>query len=474
METIQDQKIDEKKKGQKSSETGFSFRNTSISKKFTLLVCFLLTLTMCVFWLISNYNTQNILRQQADSLGQSLAAQTASQLTELILANDLISMNVILANLTTNSAIKEAYVINIDNELLASASSNELQVPLIIPLPVRLKNLQVEYSAPISLADSIAGFVRLRLDLRYIEAGLINNLIFIVGATGLMLIVSIAITTTYFKYLISFPSTLLSYYLSKIRNGEVEKCPEPSHQDELSLVIRQYNVTAEFLAQNTFLTNIAIKHPRTKNESYKTTSREQDTTLVRICLSNFEYLVSTLSEERTKNLLNNYYFYSGKVSQLYNGSVFHCSDDEVLISFNNEQSSDEHAFYAIRAAQLFLEVMRDTNDVLENATIAKYSLAVHSGNFLNGFYSPVTQRMNMLSGRTLDTLRAIAKECPENSVLLSISAFEHTGAGTRIDAEEFETSGEVEVKTFLASDPISDHRALLETQATQLIELYSN
>ena len=181
METIQDQKIDEKNKGQKSSETGFTFRNTSISRKFTLLVCFLLTLTMCVFWLISNYSTQNILRQQADSLGQSLAAHTASQLTELILANDLISMNVILANLTTNSAIKEAYVINIDNELLASASNNELPVPLIIPLPVRLKNLQVEYSAPISLADSIAGFVRLRLDLRYIEAGLINNLIFIVN-----------------------------------------------------------------------------------------------------------------------------------------------------------------------------------------------------------------------------------------------------------------------------------------------------
>ena len=82
--------------------------------------------------------------------------------------------------------------------------------------------------------------------------------------------------------------------------------------------------------------------------------------------------------------------------------------------------------------------------------------------------------MDMLSGKTLDTLRAIAKECPENSVLLSISTFEHAGAGTRIDAEEFESSGEVDVKTFLASDPIYDHRALLETQATQLIELYSN
>ena len=474
METIQDQKIEEKEKSQKSSETGFIPRNASISDKFTLLVCVLLTLTMCVFWLLSNYNTQNILRQQADSLGQSLTEQTASQLTELILANDLISMNVILTNLLANSAIKEIYVINIENELLASASNSEPQVPLIIPLPVHLKNLQVEYSAPISLADSIAGFVRLRLDLRYIEAGLINNLIFIVGATILMLIASIAITNTYFKYLISFPSTLLSYYLSKIRKGEIETCPEPSGQDELSHVIRQFNVTAEFLAQNTFLTNIAIKKPITVNEPYKTFPGEQDITLVRICMSNFEYLVSTLSEEKTTNLLNSYYFYSGKVSQLYNGVVFHCSADEVLISFDGTQSSDERAFYAVSAAQLFLEVVGNINDVAGKSAVAKYTLAVHSGNALNGFYSPVTQSKNMLSGKTLDTLRTIAKECPENSILLSISTFEHTGAGSHIEAEEFETSGALDIRTFIASDPISDHRILLEKQAAQLINLYSN
>ena len=474
METIQDQKIEEKEKGQKSSETGFSPRNASISKKFTLLVCFLLTLTMCVFWLISNYNTQNILRQQADSLGQSLTEQTASQLTELILANDLISINVILTDLLANSAIKEIYVINIENELLASASNSEPQVPLIIPLPIQLKNLQVEYSAPISLADSIAGFVRLRLDLRYIEAGLINNLVFIIGATILILIASIAITNTYFKYLISFPSTLLSFYLGKIRKGEIEACPEPSGQDELSLVIQQFNVTAKFLAQNTFLTSIAIKKPKTVHEPYKPFPGEEDITLVRICMSNFEYLVSTLSEEETTNLLNSYYFYSGKVSQLYNGVVFHCSEDEVLISFDGTHSSDEQAFYAICAAQLFLEVMGNTNGVSEKSTIAKYSLAVHSGNVLNGFYSPITQSMDMLSGKTLDTLRAIAKECPENSVLLSMSTFEHTGAGSRVEAEEFETSGEIDIRTFIASDPISDHRILLEEQSAQLIKLYSN
>ena len=72
---------------------------------------------MCVFWLISNYNTQNILRQQADNFGKLLAQQTAIQLTELVLANDMISMNVILGNLARNSSIGEIAV-RLDKEEL--------------------------------------------------------------------------------------------------------------------------------------------------------------------------------------------------------------------------------------------------------------------------------------------------------------------------------------------------------------------
>ena len=48
---------------------------------------------MCVFWLISSYSNRSLLQQQADGLGRALAEQTAMHLTELVLANDLISVN---------------------------------------------------------------------------------------------------------------------------------------------------------------------------------------------------------------------------------------------------------------------------------------------------------------------------------------------------------------------------------------------
>ena len=137
MEAIQNEEQEEKQVEDLHTTTTQS-STKQISRKFTFAICLLLILAMCIFWLISSFNTQNLLRQQADGLGQSLARQTAAQLTELMLANDLISMNVVLGNLARDSSIAEVSVVNVDNEIMASASGSEMQVETLIPLPFSL------------------------------------------------------------------------------------------------------------------------------------------------------------------------------------------------------------------------------------------------------------------------------------------------------------------------------------------------
>ena len=281
----------------------------------------LVLLAMCVFWLITNYNTQNLLRQQADRLGQTLAQQTAIQLTELVLANDLISMNVVLNSLTRNSTIAEVRVLSISNEVIAASTGTPAPVNSFIPLPFTLTRLQAQYQAPINLANSIAGFVQVQLDLSYIEATLVNNLLFVIAATILLMIVALALITTYFQYLVSFPANLLAYAISNIRKGEIETCPEPDNNNELSAAIRQFNATAEFLAQNTFLDNFGRRRPVDDSQVAKFVPGKQDSTLLCVRMANFHYLASTLNETLMVNLLNKFNFLMGKVSQLYNGTV---------------------------------------------------------------------------------------------------------------------------------------------------------
>ncbi|MCG8325512.1 MAG: hypothetical protein MI673_08345 [Thiotrichales bacterium] len=450
-------------------------RKAKLSLKFSVAVCLLVLLSMCVFWLISSYHTRNVLQQQADRLGPTLARQTAMQLTELVLANDLISINVVLGNLTHDSAIAEIAVLNIDNEVMAIAS-NAMAVPVpVIPLPFDLAGLQNEYTAEVAVSDSTAGHVRLSLDLSHIETTLINNLLFVIAATLVLLVLAAVLTNTYFQYLVVFPARLLSFALSNIRKGEIETCPEPKNDNELSGAIRQFNATAEFLAQNTFLYNIGRGIPESDKDIFETQPGRQTVTLLVIKMSNFQYLASTRSEEVIVNLLNKYYFFAGKVSQLYSGQVAYCSEEEVIINFGGVAMAEEQAFYAICAGQLFMQLLGDLCDVEGIQVPAKFRLAVHSGQAVGGLYSPITHETSNLTGKTLDLARQICDESPDNALLISGPACAEAGGESRVEVEVYsEGEDEFTLSTYLALAPIAEYRMLLERQAIQLVTLYSD
>ena len=149
-------------------------------------------------------------------------------------------MNVVLNGLVDNSTIAEINVVDVNNEIIARAQNDESGFTSVLPFSISLSSLMEEYTAPISIADSIIGYVRLELDNSYIEGSMIDNLVLIIIATLLLLIVAAAVTSLYYKYLIDFPISLLSFYIGKIRSGEVETCPVPKDNNELSAIIRQF------------------------------------------------------------------------------------------------------------------------------------------------------------------------------------------------------------------------------------------
>ena len=449
-------------------------KSSKVSSRFSLTFGLFLVLALCCFWLINTYATGSLQRSHSDNLGQTLANQTASQMTEFLLANDMISMNVILTSLAQNSAITRVEVINVSNAVIAMASSPVSGPKPIVPLPFTLNMLSSQYSAPIELANSVAGTVRLTLDLSHIETGLVNSLVLNSIATLLLAAIGALLINTYFQYLITFPANLLAFALSNIRKGEIEVCPEPKNSNELSTAIRQFNATAGFLAQNTFLSNFGNRAPEIGGETFSFEPGMEDVVLLNIKMSNFQFLASTMSESARVSLLNKFYFYAGKVSQLYSGQVTYCSDGEVLVNFAGNAVEAEQAFFAICAGQLFLQLVSDIGDVEGKASGAKFQLAVHGGQAIGGLYSPITQQKTNLTGRTLDLCRALCSDCPDNNLLISQRCFEQAGAANRVEGHEFMVDGEDgQVTAYLSREPMNEFQALLERQAIQLVSIYS-
>lgn len=442
------------------------------ARKFAFAVCTLLLLSMCVFWLISNFNTQNILQQQANNLGQSLAQQTALQVTELVLANDMISMNVVLNQLTANSSVIDAAILNVDNGIIAASSRQQDPNSSLL----LAQGLYQQHSAPIELEDSVAGYVQIRLDTSYIEQGIRSNLMFVLIATGLLLIVAATMSITYFQYLVGFPLRLLSYSLSNIRKGRIATCPEANNNNEMTQTIRQYNSTAEFLAQNTFISNIAKKLPPHEPIGSAEVA-EQDATILCIQIANYHYLASVNPENTVVDLLNRYYFFADKVCQLYNGIVCFSTDGEIVANFSSVQDEDERAFYAVCAGQLFLKLLGNVCSLpsSQQQLPAKFKLAVHSGKAVTGLYSPTTNSMFNLMGKTLDTTWQILKECPDDSMLISQSTYILAGGDSRISKEDFTTiDNDFETNIYLCNTPMENFDVLVQRQAEQLVTMYDS
>ncbi|MEX2130118.1 MAG: AhpA/YtjB family protein [Pseudohongiellaceae bacterium] len=445
---------------------------SSVSRNFNIALVMLVLLCMSVFWLISYYNLQNLLRQQADSLGPKLAQQTAVLVTDQVLTNNLISINVILTQLTRDSVIAEAAVLNIDGGIIAASQVKVAPPRSVIPF----SPIFGEYTAPIALQDSIAGAVRIRLDLSYIEAGMINSLIFVSAATVLIAIVAVALSTTYFQYLLIFPLKLLAFYLQRIRRGEIDTIPESRGNNEPNQTIRQYNATAQFLAQNTFIASMAEKLQSLEDGERPPLLSAQSLNATVLCvrISNFQYLSSTRDEVTMVALMNRFYFFVEKAGSLYNGQISYCSEGEVVIGFTASLLEDEQSFYAICAAHLLLQL---TDEIANSGNGAepinlKLRASVHSGTAVSGLYSPMTGLLDNVSGKILDHARQICEECPDNGVLVSEKAYQLAGAETRVSGEEFSVvDDEHRIITYLCNEPMSGIGTLIVRQAEQLSSL---
>lgn len=155
----------------------------------TLLACVLVLAGMVMVWMLSHFATRYQLEQQTDSLGATLANQTALLATELVLANDLISLNVLLTELTRSPAVSQAAVFTVDDQVLAISG------PSASRDTDRESVSAGSYVAPIALQDSVAGYVRVYLDRRQMSGGETPTVWMIPGAIALMLVLSATLMT---------------------------------------------------------------------------------------------------------------------------------------------------------------------------------------------------------------------------------------------------------------------------------------
>ena len=121
----------------------------------------LVALALVIYAVVMDLQFKQAMHDKADALGQSLTTQTATSATELLVSNDILSLNVLLNNLTKNPLVAHAAIYSVDNRILAEAGQR--------PKNSLLGETEGVYQTKITFQDVTAGHLRISLDMNQFE-----------------------------------------------------------------------------------------------------------------------------------------------------------------------------------------------------------------------------------------------------------------------------------------------------------------
>ena len=186
----------------------------------------LVALALVIYACVMGLQFKQAMHEQADALGESLTTQTATSATELLVSNDILSLNVLLNNLTKNKLVAHAAIYSVDNRILAEAGQR--------PKHSLLGEAEGMYQSKITFQDVTAGQLRISLDMDQFQQPMTISLQSMGILSAILLALSLALSLRLGRNL-STPLMQLRVWLRNID----EHTPGTERQDEIGDLARQ-------------------------------------------------------------------------------------------------------------------------------------------------------------------------------------------------------------------------------------------
>jgi len=186
----------------------------------------LVALALVIYAGVMGLQFKQAMHEQADALGQALTTQTATSATELLVSNDILSLNVLLGNLVKNPLVAHAAIYSVDNRILAEAGQR--------PKNGLLGEAEGLYEIKITFQDVMAGHLRISLDMSQFQQPMTISLQSMGILAGILLALALALSLRLGRH-ISTPLLQLRVWLRDID----PYTPAVERQDEIGDLARQ-------------------------------------------------------------------------------------------------------------------------------------------------------------------------------------------------------------------------------------------
>lgn len=190
---------------------------------------FLVAVALVIYACVMGLQFKQAMHDQADALGQSLVAQTATSATELLVSNDILSLNVLLSTLAKNPLVAHAAIFSPDNRLVAESGQR--------PKSGLLDASTGLYETKITFQNVNEGTLRINLDMSQFMQPMLISLQSMGILAGILLALALAFSLRLGRNL-STPLMQLRVWLRNID----EHTPAIERQDEIGDLARQLHI----------------------------------------------------------------------------------------------------------------------------------------------------------------------------------------------------------------------------------------
>ena len=374
---------------------------------------FLVALALVIYACVMGLQFKQAMHEQADALGQSLTTQTATSATELLVANDILSLNVLLGNLVKNPLVAHAAIYSPDNRILAEAGQR--------PRNGLLGETEGLYQTRITFQDVTAGQLRISLDMSQFQQPMLISLQSMGILAAILLALALALSLRMGRH-ITTPLLQLRVWLREPH----PYTPATDRQDEVGDLARQLHAR---LApppppepeddEQAYAEDIELDpvQPVAKNTSRPARARievhvdeveddeafagliddpapadrlaaapepPQTSAVLAVQLGSQEQL-RRLPRTRLAELLERYRDCLEQAASLYEGTMYTLNDGSTLLLFNSGDSGEDYLTNAICCGELLRALGHDLQiEVADSGITLQMQLGLVLGENLHG------------------------------------------------------------------------------------------
>ncbi|WP_060510686.1 AhpA/YtjB family protein [Pseudomonas sp. NBRC 111124] len=353
-------------------------RRVPLALRIATTNIFLVALALVIYACVMGLQFKQAMHEQADALGQSLTTQTATSATELLVSNDILSLNVLLGNLVKNPLVAHAAIYSVDNRILAEAGQR--------PRNSLLGEAEGLYQTKITFQDVTAGQLRISLDMNQFQQPMLISLQSMGILAAILLALALSLSLRQGRH-ITLPLLQLRVWLRdphpytpaidrQDEIGDIARQlharlapppppePEPeeeAYEDEFDELHDEVPVKpaqrAKAVVQADEDDDAAfagllddVEHPAAKPAAVES-DEPQNTAVLAVQLGSQEQL-RRLPRTRLTELLERYRGCLEQAASLYEGEIHTLNDGSTLVLFHSRDCGEDYLTNAICCGEL--------------------------------------------------------------------------------------------------------------------------